>query len=62
MLKFVFKPKPLVEKTSLSKFVRDASSSEKKKVYKTVISQATAEQNEVLRGAALKREKQPSHA
>ena len=62
MIKFVFKSRPLVEKTSLSTFVREASSSEKKKVYKSVISQATAEQNEVLKGAALKRASEPSHA
>lgn len=40
---------PLVEKTKLSSFVRDASSGEKKQVYKRVIEKATAEQREVLR-------------
>lgn len=39
----------LVEKTKLSSFVRDASSGEKKQVYKRVIEKATAEQREVLR-------------
>jgi len=43
-------PSPeLVETTKLSAFVRDASSSEKKQVYKRVIEKATAEQKEVLR-------------
>lgn len=40
---------PLVEKTKLSSFVRDASSGEKKQIYKRVIEKATAEQREVLR-------------
>ena len=40
---------PLVERTKLSSFVRDASSGEKKQVYKRVIEKATAEQREVLR-------------
>ncbi len=40
---------PLAEKTRLSSFVRDASSGEKKQVYKRVIEKATAEQREVLR-------------
>ena len=39
---------PLAEKTNLSSFVRDASSGEKKQVYKRVIEKATAEQREVL--------------
>lgn len=47
-----FRPSPaaaLVEKTKLSSFVRDASSGEKKQVYKRVIEKATAEQREILR-------------
>lgn len=47
---------PLVEKTSLSRFVRDASSEEKKRVYKRVIQKATAEQNEVLAAASRRRQ------
>jgi hypothetical protein len=47
---------PLVEKTSLSRFVRDASSEEKKGVYKRVIQKATAEQNEVLAAASRRRQ------
>lgn len=43
---------PLVEKTSLSAFVRDASSSKKKQVYIRVLEKATAEQNELLRSVA----------
>lgn len=46
----------LVEKTSLSRFVRDASSEEKKRVYKRVIQKATAEQNEVLAAASRRRQ------
>ncbi len=42
-------PPPLLEKTKLSSFVRDASSGEKKQIYKRVIEKATAEQREVLR-------------
>lgn len=47
--------RPLVEKTKLSSFVRDASSGEKKQVYKRVIEKATAEQREVLRIVELAR-------
>jgi hypothetical protein len=61
MLKFIFQSKPLVEKTPLSMFVREASSGEKKRVYIRVISQATAEQKEVLEAAASKRKLHPSH-
>lgn len=39
----------LVESTKLSAFVREASSGEKKQVYKRVIEKATAEQKAVLR-------------
>ena len=38
----------LVEKTPLSSFVKDASSGQKKQVYKRVISKATADQKAVL--------------
>ncbi len=43
-------PSPeLLETTKLSAFVREASSGEKKQVYKRVIEKATAEQRAVLR-------------
>lgn len=41
----------LVEKTSLSSFVREASSGEKKQVYKRVIEKATTEQRAVVAAA-----------
>lgn len=39
----------LVETTKLSSFVRNASSGEKKQIYRRVIEKATAEQKAVLR-------------
>jgi hypothetical protein len=47
---FVFlSPKvPLVADTSLSRFVRHASSGEKKKVYARVIAKATEDQKKIL--------------
>ena len=58
MFDFLFRShraKPLVEKTSLSKFVREASSGEKKQIYRRVILEATAEQKEVLRAVEAKK-------
>jgi hypothetical protein len=53
MFSFLLRPTPqLVENTSLSKFVRDASSSEKKQVYKRVILKATADQKTLLQVVA----------
>ena len=50
-----FRPSPsaLLETTKLSAFVREASSGEKKQVYKRVIEKATAEQKAVLHVAEL---------
>ncbi len=39
----------LLADTSLSRFVRDASSSEKKKIYARVIAKATEDQNKVIK-------------
>ncbi|PIT72384.1 hypothetical protein [Limnohabitans sp. B9-3] len=38
----------LLADTSLSRFVRDASSAEKKKIYSRVIAKATEDQNKVI--------------
>ncbi|MDF1623437.1 MAG: hypothetical protein P1V33_08215 [Pseudohongiella nitratireducens] len=44
----LFKSKKTTRHTSFSDFVRNASSAEKKRVYKIVLERATAEQNAVL--------------
>jgi len=46
---FLFKRKPkAVASTSFSEFIRNASSREKKRVYKHVLEKATESQNQVL--------------
>ena len=46
---FPFKRKPkAVDSTPLSEFIRNASSAEKKRVYKTVLKKATESQNRLL--------------
>lgn len=47
MFSFLRKPKP-VTSTPLSEFIRNASSREKKRVYKQVLEKATESQNRVL--------------
>jgi len=44
----IFKAKTPLRTTRFSEFIRNASSSEKKRVYNAVLKQATAEQNAVL--------------
>lgn len=45
---FLSSSERLLADTSLSRFVRDASSAEKKKVYSRVIARATEDQNKVI--------------
>ena len=45
----------LVERTPLSRFIHEASSAEKKRVYARVISEATKDQNRILEAAAKNR-------
>lgn len=49
-MKFFDKPK-IVESTPFSDFIRNASSAEKKKVYKEVLRKATERQQAVLQAA-----------
>jgi hypothetical protein len=49
---------PLVADTSLSRFVRHASSGEKKKVYARVIAKATEDQKKVLEAAKVAKTKE----
>lgn len=52
----IFRPKPrTVPSTPISEFVRNASSRDKKRVYKIVLEKATEEQRRVLREAAERR-------
>ena len=46
--------KPLVAETSLSKFIRHASSGEKKRVYTEVMKKATDRQTRTIEEAAMK--------
>ena len=52
----IFRPERLVSETSLSRFIRDASSGEKKRIYARVIAKATADQKRVLLAASVRRE------
>ncbi|PZP98319.1 MAG: hypothetical protein DI587_14830 [Variovorax paradoxus] len=53
----LFRRQDLAETTPLSRFVRDASSEEKRKVYAHVIQKAATEQRQVMDSAqALRRE------
>jgi hypothetical protein len=45
---FSFKRKPKVSSTPFSEFIRNASSAEKKRVYKRVLEKASESQNRVL--------------
>ena len=45
---FIGSKEHLLADTSLSRFVRDASSAEKKKIYARVIAKATEDQNKVI--------------
>lgn len=51
MFKLFKKPKPVVS-SPFSEFIRNASSAEKKRVYKVVLEKATERQNAVLKRAA----------
>ncbi len=48
----IFIKKPKREDTPFSKFIREASSREKKRVYKRVLEKATERQKEVLQETA----------
>lgn len=48
---FLFKHPKLAEKTPLSRFVREAASHEKRRVYARVISKAAAEQKDLMDSA-----------
>lgn len=56
----LFRHRPeLVEETSLSRFVREASSAEKKRIYANVISKASEEQRLLMESvAAIKRDQE----
>ena len=64
MFKFLFlnrTKETLVERTPLSRFIHEASSAEKKRVYARVISEAANDQNRVLEAAAKKRQHQQNN-
>ena len=56
----LFRRRPeLVEETSLSRFVRETSSAEKKRIYANVISKASKEQRLLMESvAAIKRDQE----
>lgn len=53
MLSLLFRKNKLVEETSFSKFIRSASSAEKKRAYAHVLERATARQVRVIEEANL---------
>ena len=64
MFKFLLRnsnKETLVDKTPLSRFIHEASSAEKKRVYARVISEAARDQNRVLEAAAKSRLTQPNN-
>lgn len=64
MFKFLFPHSAdLVEVTSLSKFVRDTSSADKKRIYASVISKASEEQRLLMESvAAIKKDRDTKQA
>lgn len=64
MLQFLLRnsnKEKLVDGTPLSRFIHEASSEEKKRVYARVISEAARDQNRILEAAAKKRQAQQNN-